>query len=120
MARRILNTCYLVLVLVALSTVAFTIVWTQRNVPLREEDHNDDDEYKEGDYIPLFANKAACPYLGDPCEAYSYFDLPFCPPGDPIPNRKKKILSRTFSRGLLCQHPVCIEVQDGNNKEAPL
>ncbi|XP_030924979.1 transmembrane 9 superfamily member 4-like [Quercus lobata] len=23
------------------------------------------------------------------CEPYSYFDLPFCPPGDPIPNRKK-------------------------------
>nr|POF08372.1 transmembrane 9 superfamily member 4 [Quercus suber] len=89
MARRILNTCYLVLVLVALSTVAFAIVWTQRSAPLSEEDRDDDDEeYKEGDYIPLFANKA-CPYQGDPCEPYSYFDFPFCPPEDPIPNRKK-------------------------------
>ncbi|KAK9985808.1 hypothetical protein SO802_030759 [Lithocarpus litseifolius] len=75
------GTGFLVLVLVALSTLAFATVWTQRNAPLTEE-------YKEGDYIPLFASTAS-PYLGDPCEAYSYFDLPFCSPGDPIPNRKK-------------------------------
>ncbi|XP_030927758.1 transmembrane 9 superfamily member 5-like [Quercus lobata] len=75
------DTGFLVLVLVALSTLAFATVWTQRNAPSTEE-------YKEGDYIPLFASTAS-PYLGDPCEAYSYFDLPFCSPGDPIPNRKK-------------------------------
>ena len=50
------DTGFLVLVLVSLSTLAFATVWTQRNAPSTEE-------YKEGDYIPLFASTAS-PYLG--------------------------------------------------------
>ncbi|KAL4605854.1 hypothetical protein ACB092_09G059900 [Castanea dentata] len=72
----------LVLILIALPVLVFAIQ-TLRTEPSRMEDR----EYKEGDYIPLFAN-TAFPNQ-NPCEAYSYFDLPFCPPGDPIPNRKK-------------------------------
>ncbi|KAH9738255.1 transmembrane 9 superfamily member [Citrus sinensis] len=46
-------------------------------------------QLKEGDIIPLFANKVL-PHADD-CEAYSYCELPFCPPGDPIPNREKSL-----------------------------
>nr|POE60019.1 transmembrane 9 superfamily member 4 [Quercus suber] len=76
------TTSLLVLILIALPVLVFAIQ-TLRTEPSRKEDR----EYKESDYIPLFAN-TAFPNQ-NPCEAYSYFDLPFCPPGDPIPNRKK-------------------------------
>ncbi|XP_030964910.1 transmembrane 9 superfamily member 4-like [Quercus lobata] len=78
------TTSLLVLILIALPVLVFAIQ-TVRTEPSRKEDR----EYKEGDYIPLFAN-TAFPNQ-NPCEAYSYFDLPFCPPGDPIPNRKKSL-----------------------------
>ncbi|KAJ7976119.1 Transmembrane 9 superfamily member [Quillaja saponaria] len=45
------------------------------------------DQYKEGDYIPLLANIVRPAKKS--CEAYPYFELPFCPPGDPITGRKK-------------------------------
>ncbi|CAL9080107.1 unnamed protein product [Musa acuminata var. zebrina] len=34
--------------------------------------------YKEGDHVPLFANKAG-PFH-NPSETYRYYDLPFCSP----------------------------------------
>ncbi|KAJ7971549.1 Transmembrane 9 superfamily member [Quillaja saponaria] len=40
-----------------------------------------------GERIPLFANKVSSP--NNSCEAYSYFEFPFCSPGDPITRRKK-------------------------------
>ncbi|XP_024038393.1 transmembrane 9 superfamily member 2-like [Citrus clementina] len=46
-------------------------------------------QLKEGDIIPLFANKVL-PHADD-CEAYSYCELRFCPPRDPIPNREKSL-----------------------------
>ncbi|XP_057467120.1 transmembrane 9 superfamily member 4-like [Actinidia eriantha] len=45
--------------------------------------------YEDGEYIPLFANMLQ-PTLSR-CEMYPYFSLPFCPPGDEIPNRKKSL-----------------------------
>ncbi|XP_030927552.1 transmembrane 9 superfamily member 4-like isoform X2 [Quercus lobata] len=85
MARRV-RTSFLVLILVALPALVYAIQ-TMRYAPFMEVKR--DGEYKEGDYIPLFVGKAYPNEGDDPCEAYSYFDLPFCPPGDPIPNRKK-------------------------------
>ncbi|CAL9080149.1 unnamed protein product, partial [Musa acuminata var. zebrina] len=35
--------------------------------------------YKEGDHVPLFANKVVP--LHNPSETYRYYDLPFCSPG---------------------------------------
>ncbi|XP_057954618.1 transmembrane 9 superfamily member 2-like [Malania oleifera] len=49
--------------------------------------------YKDGDRIPLFANKIFP--ADDPCDALPYFHLPFCPPGSIITNRK-----RTFEEVL--------------------
>lgn len=43
---------FFVLILIALPTLVFAIR-TLRNAPLSEEDR----QYNEGDYIPLFANK---------------------------------------------------------------
>ncbi|BBN04783.1 ABC-2 type transport system permease protein [Marchantia polymorpha subsp. ruderalis] len=37
-----------------------------------------DHKYKEGDEVPLYANKVG-PF-NNPSETYRYFDLPFCPP----------------------------------------
>ncbi|CAL9080157.1 unnamed protein product [Musa acuminata var. zebrina] len=34
--------------------------------------------YKEGDHVPLFANKVVP--LHNPSETYRYYDLPFCSP----------------------------------------
>ncbi|XP_050254338.1 transmembrane 9 superfamily member 2-like [Quercus robur] len=76
MARRVrtpLN--FFVLILIVLPTLVFAIR-TLRNAPLSEEDR----QYNEGDYIPLFANKVYS-NQEDSCEEYSYFDLPFCSPG---------------------------------------
>ena len=53
MARRVrtpLN--FFVLILIVLPTLVF-VIRTLRNAPLSEEDR----QYNEGDYIPLFANK---------------------------------------------------------------
>ena len=53
MARRVrtpLN--FFILILIVLPTLVFAIR-TLRNAPLSEEDR----QYNEGDYIPLFANK---------------------------------------------------------------
>ncbi|KAH9674636.1 transmembrane 9 superfamily member [Citrus sinensis] len=44
-------------------------------------------QLKEGDLIPFFASKVF--QRADGCGAKSYFDLPFCPAGDPILNRMK-------------------------------
>ncbi|XP_059649881.1 transmembrane 9 superfamily member 4-like [Cornus florida] len=41
------------------------------------------------DYVPVFANKAYSD--DDPCVAIPYFQLPFCPPGNPVKNRKKSL-----------------------------
>ncbi|KAK6942609.1 Nonaspanin (TM9SF) [Dillenia turbinata] len=46
-------------------------------------------EYKEGDRIPVFAN-IILPF-DELCVARPYFNLPFCPPGDPIPDGEKSL-----------------------------
>jgi len=38
-----------------------------------------DHRYKEGDRVPLYANKVG-PFH-NPSETYRYYDLPFCAPG---------------------------------------
>lgn len=53
MARRVRTPLrFFVLILIALPTLVFAIR-TLRNEPLSEEDR----QYNEGDYIPLFANE---------------------------------------------------------------
>uniref|UniRef100_A0A7N2M7A2 Transmembrane 9 superfamily member n=1 Tax=Quercus lobata TaxID=97700 RepID=A0A7N2M7A2_QUELO len=84
MARRE-TTSFLVLILVTLPALVFAIR-TLRTEPSRKQDQG----YKEGNYIPLLAS-IAYPNQRGPCEAYLYFDLPFCPPGYPMPNRKKSL-----------------------------
>ncbi|GMY25202.1 transmembrane 9 superfamily member 5-like [Fagus crenata] len=73
MARGV-RTSFMVQILIALPALVIAIR-TLRSTPLK-----DARQYEQGDYIPLFANKVYS-YQGEPCDAYSYFDLPFCPPG---------------------------------------
>ncbi|GMY25207.1 transmembrane 9 superfamily member 4-like isoform X2 [Fagus crenata] len=70
MAGRV-RTSFLALLLIALPVLAFAIR-TLRPAPLKEAR-----QYEQGDHIPLYANKVH----SHQCKAYSYFDLPFCPPG---------------------------------------
>ncbi|KAG4941928.1 hypothetical protein JHK87_045799 [Glycine soja] len=66
-----------------------------------------DHRYKEGDPVPLYANKVG-PFH-NPSETYRYFDLPFCEPGDL--KEKKEALGEVLNGDRLVSAPYKLEFQ---------
>ncbi|XP_014513493.1 transmembrane 9 superfamily member 3-like [Vigna radiata var. radiata] len=66
-----------------------------------------DHRYKQGDIVPLYANKVG-PFH-NPSETYRYFDLPFCPPGDL--KEKKEALGEVLNGDRLVSAPYVLEFQ---------
>ncbi|RZB92421.1 Transmembrane 9 superfamily member 3 isoform C [Glycine soja] len=66
-----------------------------------------DHRYKEGDSVPLYANKVG-PFH-NPSETYRYFDLPFCEPGDL--KEKKEALGEVLNGDRLVSAPYKLEFQ---------
>ncbi|XP_070680337.1 transmembrane 9 superfamily member 3-like isoform X2 [Malus domestica] len=64
-----------------------------------------DHRYKEGDFVPLYANKVG-PFH-NPSEAYGYFDLPFCSP-DAV-KEKREALGEVLNGDRLVSAPYKLE-----------
>ncbi|KAM1452525.1 hypothetical protein ACFX2I_039479 [Malus domestica] len=64
-----------------------------------------DHRYKEGDFVPLYANKVG-PFH-NPSEAYGYFDLPFCSP-DAV-TEKGEALGEVLNGDRLVSAPYKLE-----------
>lgn len=60
-----------------------------------------DHRYKEGDHVPLYANKVGP--LNNPSETYRYYDLPFCPPVNIA--EKKEALGEVLNGDRLVDAP---------------
>ncbi|KAI4299650.1 hypothetical protein L6164_033086 [Bauhinia variegata] len=67
--------------------------------------HASGNRYKEGDPIPLYANKVA-PFH-NPSETYPYFDLPFCSPAHV--EEKKEALGVVLNGDLLVVAPLKLD-----------
>ncbi|XP_038880907.1 transmembrane 9 superfamily member 5-like [Benincasa hispida] len=52
----------------------------------KRQDSSSKQGYAYGEWIPVFANKVFG--VDERCDAYSYFSLPFCPPGEGISKRR--------------------------------
>ncbi|KAL0905347.1 hypothetical protein M5K25_023759 [Dendrobium thyrsiflorum] len=68
---------------------------------LRAGADGSDHRYKEGDHVPLYANKVGP--LHNPSETYRYYDLPFCSP-DHI-TEKKEALGEVLNGDRLVDSP---------------
>ncbi|KAM1129796.1 hypothetical protein EV1_039125 [Malus domestica] len=64
-----------------------------------------DHRYKEGDFVPLYANKVG-PFH-NPSETYRYFDLPFCSP-DAV-KEKREALGEALNGDRLVSAPYKLE-----------
>ncbi|XP_049403846.1 transmembrane 9 superfamily member 2-like [Solanum stenotomum] len=69
------------------------------------QDYNafDDHFYKQGDHVPLFANKIG-PFH-NPSESYRYYDLPFCIPDHVKLEEKKEDLGEVLNGDQLVSGP---------------
>ncbi|PQQ15425.1 transmembrane 9 superfamily member 3 [Prunus yedoensis var. nudiflora] len=72
-----------------------------------------DHRYKEGDLVPLYANKVG-PFH-NPSETYRYFDLPFCSP-DKV-KEKKEALGEVLNGDRLVSAPYKLEFQKHKDSE---
>ncbi|KAG8086844.1 hypothetical protein GUJ93_ZPchr0010g7735 [Zizania palustris] len=73
-----------------------------------------DHKYKEGDYVPLYANKVG-PFH-NPSETYRYYDLPFCAPEHP--KDKREALGEVLNGDRLVDAPYELNFkEDKNSKE---
>ncbi|EEF40534.1 transporter, putative [Ricinus communis] len=72
-----------------------------------------DHRYKEGDPVPLYANKVG-PFH-NPSETYRYFDLPFCVP-DHV-KEKKEALGEVLNGDRLVSAPYQLNFRDEKSSE---
>ncbi|XP_059649882.1 transmembrane 9 superfamily member 5-like [Cornus florida] len=73
---------------VLLFTVLLISVRSVRHLPDKNRSEVTED-VDVTDPVPVFANKVFSDE--DPCVAIPYFELPFCPPGNPVKNGKKTL-----------------------------
>ncbi|KAL0797809.1 hypothetical protein Bca101_052983 [Brassica carinata] len=81
----------------------------------RHSDRSDasDHRYKEGDTVPLYANKVG-PFH-NPSETYRYFDLPFCVPEGV--KEKKEALGEVLNGDRLVSAPYKLNFRDEKDSE---
>ncbi|KAF3493559.1 hypothetical protein DY000_02057673 [Brassica cretica] len=72
-----------------------------------------DHRYKEGDIVPLYANKVG-PFH-NPSETYRYFDLPFCVPEGV--KEKKEALGEVLNGDRLVSAPYKLNFRDEKDSE---
>ncbi|KAK4774948.1 hypothetical protein SAY86_009883 [Trapa natans] len=73
-----------------------------------------DHRYKEGDVVPLYANKVG-PFH-NPSETYRYFDLPFCIPDHM--KEKREALGEVLNGDRLVSAPYTLDFQKEKESEA--
>jgi len=73
----------------------------------------DDHRYKEGDRVPLYANKVG-PFH-NPSETYRYYDLPFCAPDHP--KDKKEALGEVLNGDRLVDAPYELDFKEDKNSK---
>ncbi|KAI4307693.1 hypothetical protein L6164_030853 [Bauhinia variegata] len=85
----------------AVAILVILFLYCVNNVTSDTSDHR----YKEGDHIPLYANKVG-PFH-NPSETYRYFDLPFCSP-DHV-EEKKEALGEVLNGDRLVVAPLKLD-----------
>ncbi|GJN12371.1 hypothetical protein PR202_ga30643 [Eleusine coracana subsp. coracana] len=72
-----------------------------------------DHKYKEGDHVPLYANKVG-PFH-NPSETYRYYDLPFCAPEHP--KDKREALGEVLNGDRLVDAPYELNFKEDKNSK---
>ncbi|KAF7816305.1 transmembrane 9 superfamily member 2-like [Senna tora] len=98
------------LVSVPCLAAAIVILYCVSYVTSDESDHR----YKEGDYVPFYANKVG-PFH-NPSETYRYFDLPFCIPAHV--QEKKEALGEVLNGDRLVVAPYTLQFQVDKEPES--
>ncbi|XP_060200908.1 transmembrane 9 superfamily member 3-like [Lycium barbarum] len=91
--RAILSICMLILFII------FRI--------FNSQNASDDHRYKQGDHVPLYANKIG-PFH-NPSESYRYYDLPFCIPDHVKLEEKKEALGEVLNGDRLVSGPYALD-----------